>query len=103
MGWCDLISSIILYFFLVHAFNSSYFKEFRGPLETTVPLFVCVNEICGFGGRELRSELQEHCAGDRAHVLLGNTQLLFFVLQMIELVFRLSKMARHTRPIGGTV
>lgn len=76
MGWCDLISSIILSFFLVHAFNSSYFKEFRGPLETTVPLFVCVNEKCGFGGSELRSELQEDCAGNRAHVLLGNTQLL---------------------------
>lgn len=25
-------------------------------------LFVCVNEICGFGGRELRSELQQDCA-----------------------------------------
>lgn len=24
-------------------------------------LFVCVNEICGFGGREPRSELQRDC------------------------------------------
>lgn len=61
MRWFDLISSIIFSFSLVHAFNSSYLKEFRGPMEP-LSLFGCVNERCGFGGREVRSELQRDCA-----------------------------------------
>lgn len=61
MRWFDLISSIIFSFSLVRAFNSSYLNEFRGPMEP-LSLFVCVNEICGFGGRELGSELQRDCA-----------------------------------------
>lgn len=60
MRWFELISSIIFSFSLLHAFNASYLNELRGPMEP-LSLFVCVNEICGFGGRELRSELQRDC------------------------------------------
>lgn len=80
MRWFDLISSIIFSFSPVHTFNSSYLNEFPGPMEPLSP-FVCVNEICGFGGRELRSELQRDCAVT-GMVSLGNTQIcLSFVLK----------------------
>lgn len=61
MRWFDLISSIIFSFSLVHAFNSSYLNEFRGPME---PLALHVRERDMWFGRTWTggSELQRDCA-----------------------------------------